>query len=157
MTFRLSLRLLALGLAPLSMQADVFPAGPHVYVEGSAEIRVEPDTVQLWVAIEATDPQLSVAKKTVDERTRRLIAACKALGIAGDDVTTAGLQIGPDYDYREQKRVLVGTKVFREIDVTLRKLDRYSELVQALVSAEIGAIRSMTLSTTKAAKILDEA
>src|SRR5215470_7674853 len=77
---------LLVALTSTSAMADPFPTGPHVYVEGSAEVRVEPDTVHLWVAIAATDPQLATAKASVDDRARKLIESCKKLGIKGVDI-----------------------------------------------------------------------
>jgi uncharacterized protein len=151
------LLLLLLAFAAAPVIADPFPAAPHVYVEGSAEVRLEPDTLQLWVAIEATNPQLATAKASVDERARKLIESCKRLGIEDDDITSASLEFGPAYDDRSSERKFLGTKVQREIDVTLRKLDRYSELVQAIVASQVGRITSTTMSSSKGAMVLEEA
>jgi len=138
--------------------ANPFPTAAHVYVEGSAEIRVEPDTLHLSVAIEATDPQIAPAKASVDERARKLIESCKRLEIKDQDITSTSLQMAPEYDYqRNEGRKFLGTKVRRDIDVVLRKLDRYSELVQAIVSAQIGQITSTTMSSSRGDKIVEEA
>jgi uncharacterized protein len=155
MTPRLSLVLLV--FASAAARADVFPTAPHVYVEGSAEIRIEPDSVQIAVAIEATDPQLAAAKATVDDRARKLIDTCKRLGIEDRDITAASLQMRPHYEYRREERKFLGTSVYREIDVTLRDLDHYSELIKAFVSARVGEITSTALSSSKGAGVLEQA
>jgi uncharacterized protein YggE len=155
MTPRLSL--LFLVFASSAARAGVFPVGPHVYVEGSAEIRIEPDTVQITVAIEATDPQLAAAKATVDDRARKLIDACKRLGVEDRDITSASLQMRPHYEYRREERKFLGTSVYREIDVTLRDLGHYSELIKSFVSAQVGEITSTTLSSSNGAGILEQA
>ena len=43
--------LLIFVVAAQTASADAFPDAPHVYVEGSAEIRVEPDTLELAIVI----------------------------------------------------------------------------------------------------------
>jgi uncharacterized protein YggE len=155
MTLRLIL-LVALLLAAPAL-ADPFPKAPHVYVEGSAEIRVEPDTLELSLVIEATDPQIAAAKARVDERSRKLIAACREIGIKEGDITSMNLQIGPAYGYAGHERKFLGTRVYRPIEVILRDLDSYPELIKAIVSAQIGEITSATLTSSKADKTLDQA
>ncbi len=146
-----------LAFAAVTAKADPFPTAPYVYVEGSAEIRVEPDTLELSFNIEATDPQPATAKASVDERTRKLISACKELGIADDDISSASLQMGPAYEYRNEERQFLGTRVHRHIDVILRDLAKYPALIQALVASPIGEINSTTLSSSKGAKTLEQA
>jgi uncharacterized protein YggE len=148
---------LALFLAAASANADPFPTEPHVYVEGSAEIRVEPDTLELSIVIEATDAQLAVAKSKVDERAQKLIAACKQLGIADADLTSASLEIGPAYDYSDQQRKLIGTKVGRPIEVKLRDLAKYAELIQATVAAKVDQIESTVMSSSKGKQLIEDA
>jgi uncharacterized protein YggE len=153
-----ALFILLLATASLAARAaDVFPDAPHVYVEGSAEIRVEPDTLELSLVIEATDPQLATAKAKVDERTRQLIAACKQLGVADADVTSATLQIGPAYDYTSSRAKMIGTRAGRSLEVKLRDLSKYSELIQAVVAAKVDRIDSTVMSSSKAATTLQDA
>jgi uncharacterized protein len=154
MTLRLIL-LVALVAAPAF--ADPFPKAPHVYVEGSAEIRVEPDTLELSLVIEATAPQLAAAKARVDERSRRLIAGCREIGIQEADITSMNLQIGPAYDYTGRERKFLGTRVYRQIEVILRDLDSYPGLIKAIVSAQIAEINSATLTSSKADQTIDQA
>jgi uncharacterized protein YggE len=136
--------------------ADPFPAAPHVYVQGSAEIRVQPDTARLWLGIEATDLVLATAKSSVDERTRKLIASCKALGIADEDISSTSLQIGPEYDYNNERK-FIGTKVRRDVELILHDLNRYSDLVQAIVAAQVGEITSIEMSSSRGNKVIEEA
>lgn len=147
---------LLLTLASLPALASPLPKAPHVYVAGSAEVRIQPDTLAISLGISATDPQVAAAKAKVDERTRKLLSECRRLGIPDDDISAASLRIGPHYEYRSSERKLVGTRVDREVEVILRNLERYSELVQAIVASEVGEIRSMEPSSSKGAKTLDQ-
>ena len=142
---------------PMTARADVFPSEPHVYVEGSSEIRVEPDTLELSLVVEATDPKLDAAKARVDERARKLVDACRQLGIADADIIAATLQIGPAYDYTGGRTKLIGTRVARPIDVKLRDFEKYSELIQAVVASGVERIDATTMSSSQQAKILQDA
>jgi uncharacterized protein len=154
---RTTLTVLLIAFAPLAARAELFPDAPHVYVEGSAEIRVEPDTLELSLVIEATAPQLADAKAKVDERAHQLIAAWMKLGIAEADLTSASLQIGPAYDYSGNERKLIGTKVGRPIEVKLRDLEKYSELIQVAVAAKVDRIDSTVMSSSKGKQLIEDA
>jgi uncharacterized protein len=137
--------------------ADLFPAAPHVYVQGSAELRIEPDTLDLSLAIQSVDLQPAVAKRKVDDRTRKLLAAFEALGIPAEDVSSASPLIGPWFEYQRDVRKFVGTRVYRQVDVTLRDLSRYSEVIAAVVAAEVDEIDSSRLSSSRSAPLLEQA
>lgn len=117
--------------------ADPLPQQAHVYVEGSAEIEAEPDLMNFSLSIELVDLDLAKAKASVDERSRQLIALCKKMGISAKDIATTALNIRPQYEYRNQERVLVGNSVSRQVDISLRDLKKYPEFMQALVTAKI--------------------
>lgn len=125
------------------------PKAPHIYVEGSSEIRVVPDTVTIAVAIVAIDADIAKAKATADEKARVFIEACRGIGVADEDISSANLVIGPAYEYVNDERKLMGTRVHRDIEVVLRQLDQYPALVRALVTAGVAEITSTSLSSSK--------
>lgn len=117
--------------------ATPLPAQPHVYVEGSAELEVEPDTMTFSLSIQKVDLDLAKAKADVDTRSRLLIDACKKFGIKAADIATTALNIRPEYDYKDNQRVLTGNNVSRQVDITLRDLKKYPEMMKTLVDAKI--------------------
>lgn len=123
--------------------ADPLPKVPHVYVEGTAQVAVAPDQMELNVQILDEDKALAVAKQKTDEKSHKLLAALKALGIADKDIATSTLQVQEVYDYVDGKQTLRGSQVSRRINLTLRDLTKYSDLIKALVDANI----SQTLET----------
>lgn len=125
-----------LAMSPLVM-ANPLPAQPHVYVEGSAEIEVEPDMMTFTLSIQTVDIDLAKAKADVDARSRLLIETVKKFGIKADDVATTALNIRPEYEYKENQRVLTGNNVSRQVDINLRDLKKYPEMMKALVDAKI--------------------
>lgn len=132
--------------------ATPLPAQPHVYVEGFAELEVEPDTMTFSLSIQTVDMDLAKAKTDVDARSRLLIETCKKFGIKAEDIATTALNIRPEYDYRENQRVLTGNNVSRQVDITLRDLKKYPEMMKALVDAKISETinTNLTVSDKKA-------
>lgn len=121
----------------LPLSANPLPNQPHVYVEGSAELSVEPDTMSFSLSIAHTDLELAKAKAEVDARSRLLIDTAKKLGIKTDDIATTALNVRPEYDYNDGKRELKGNVVSRQVDITLRDLAKYPEVMKAFVDAKI--------------------
>lgn len=128
---------LALGLLSQLTAASPLPDKPHVYVEGSAEAEVTPDTMTFSLLIEKTDLDLAAAKADVDSRSTLLINTCKKLGIKTDAIATTALSIFPEYDYKDQGRVFSGNRVSRQVDITLKDLTKYAQVMKALVDAKI--------------------
>ncbi len=124
-------------LLSIPVLATPLPNQPHVYVEGSAELEIEPDTMTFTLSIQTVDVDLAKAKADVDSRSRLLIDTIKKFGINAEDVATTALNIRPEYDYRDNQRVLTGNNVSRQVDITLRDLKKYPEMMKALVDAKI--------------------
>lgn len=143
-------------IAALLLGSGVFasplPAQPHVYVEGSAELEVEPDMMVFTLSIQTVDLDLAKAKADVDARSRLLIDTLKKFGVKADDIATTALNIRPEYDYRDNQRVLTGNNVSRQVDINLRDLKKYPALMKALVDAKVSETinTQLTLSDKKA-------
>jgi uncharacterized protein YggE len=139
-------------LCSVSAVATPLPAQPHVYVEGSAEIEVEPDMMTFTLSIQTVDIDLAKAKADVDARSRLLIEASKKFGIKAEDIATTALNIRPEYEYKENQRVLTGNNVSRQVDIKLRDLKKYPEMMKALVDAKISETinTNLTLADKKA-------
>ncbi|HCS62760.1 MAG TPA: SIMPL domain-containing protein [Cellvibrio sp.] len=140
------------GVCSFSAMATPLPAQPHVYVEGSAEIEVEPDMMTFTLSIQTVDIDLAKAKADVDARSRLLIEASKKFGIKAEDIATTALNIRPEYEYKENQRVLTGNNVSRQVDINLRDLKKYPEMMKALVDAKISETinTNLTLADKKA-------
>ena len=115
--------------------ASPLPDKPHVYVEGSAEVEVTPDLMTFSLLIEKTDLDLAAAKADVDARSNLLINTSKKLGIKPDAIATTALSIFPEYDYKDQGRVFSGNRVSRQVDIKLKDLTKYAQVMKALVDA----------------------
>lgn len=141
--FALALMAVSPFMASSFAAASPLPAQPHVYVEGSAELEVEPDMMTFSLSIQKVDLDLAKAKADVDERSRLLIETVKKFGVAAKDIATTALNIRPEYEYKDNQRVLTGNNVSRQVDINLRDLKKYPDMMKALVDAKI----SETIST----------
>ncbi|WP_039912717.1 SIMPL domain-containing protein [Cellvibrio mixtus] len=139
-------------LLSIPVFATPLPNQAHVYVEGSAELEVEPDTMTFTLSIQKVDLDLAKAKADVDARSRLLIDAIKKFGIKSEDVATTALNIRPEYEYKDNQRVLTGNNVSRQVDITLRDLKKYPDLMKALVDAKISETinTNLTVANKKA-------
>lgn len=153
---RLFASIMALCL-PSAAYSQPLPNEPHIYVEGAAEIDVEPDRLVVKVLVSSVDTSASVAKSDVDERSRRLIDMARGLQIDEADISATTLMLSPSYEWTNQKREFEGTRVARRIEIVLGDLSRYSELMQAIMSAEINEIVSTKLESTSSASVEDQA
>jgi uncharacterized protein YggE len=152
-----SLVALVAALLSLPLWANPLPTQPHVYVEGSAEIEVEPDMMTFSLSIQTQDLDLAKAKTDVDARSNILIDACKKFGIKPVDIATSALNIRPEYDYRDQQRVFAGNHVSRQVDINLRDLKKYPEMMKALVDAKVSETINTALTVSDKKALEDKA
>lgn len=151
--------LLAFGMFFLSAVAlaSPLPNKPHIYIEGSAEIEVIPDQMTITLGLSDENMDVAIAKQSVDQRSVQLLAALKTLGIAAKDIATTALQVTPVFDYVDSKQVPRGSRVYRQVDITLRDLEKYGALVQALINAKISNTVDTKLSVSNEKVVSDQA
>ena len=143
----------------ISMQCfgNPLPDKPHVYVVGFGEVEVEPDIMTIKVGIEAKDKVMKTAKADVDGRSNTLINSCINIGIERRDISSTALQIRPHYEYHDNRRVFSGTIVSRQIEITLKDLKNYPDLMMSLVEANVTQTISTNLSISNDKSLSDKA
>jgi uncharacterized protein YggE len=144
-------------LMSIATHASPLPAKPHIYVEGSAEIEVIPDQMTISLGLTAENMEVGIAKEEVDDRSRLLIETLKKMDIAARDIATTALQVTPVHDYIDGKQVPRGSRVYRQVEITLRNLENYGELMQALMDAKISNTVNTRLSISDKKQVSDQA
>ena len=134
-----------LTLCATSALADAFPDEPHIVVDGSALVSSVPDVLEMSLSISELDLDVAKAAATVEARSSRFLAVVKSLGIEPRDITSSELSITPKYNWNNREQVLVGTLVSRKIELELRDLSKYHDLIAVVIEARIGEIRRTTL------------
>lgn len=149
--------LLLLMLLPAAAFAAALPAAPYVQVSGRGTLRVVPDIAHVSVTVEKTDRSLAAARAAVEHRAAAIIEAARRLGVAEHDIRAASLSIWPEYQWQNNTQVFVGQHVSRGIEITLRDLARYPDLVAALVKAGVDSATSARLDHSDMPRLRREA
>lgn len=109
----------------------------YIDVNGQGEVEVFPDFLTLSIALTATESTVALAKDQVDQSFSQLTTTAKALGIQADDIESNRVSNHPQWQYeRDGKRTLTGHTVQRPVTVTLRDLDQYGALLEAIMVDE---------------------
>lgn len=137
--------------------ASSLPDAPHIVVSGEHEIRVAPDTMTMTLGITQTGLEVSKARESVEEKSRKLLTAFETLAIAPKDISSARLRITPHYNWNQKAQIYSGTEVSRTIEVTLRNLGLYDDLLRAIIDAGVAQIHSTRLSSSKEKQFRQEA
>lgn len=137
--------------------AGSVPEVPHIVVTGEAELRATPDILTLSLSMTETGLEVAAARNSIEARSIQLINALAALDIAKEDISSAQLQITPHYNWDNQAQIYVGTEVSRTVDVTLRDLSRYDDLIRSIIDAGVAQIHSTRLSSSKEKELRQQA
>jgi len=79
------------------------------------------------------------------------------MGIKERDIATTALRVNPSYTYENNRQVPNGTTVSRQVDLHLRDLKKYPEIMKAFVEAEISQTISTQLLVANEQELADEA
>ncbi|MGA9852923.1 MAG: SIMPL domain-containing protein [Gammaproteobacteria bacterium] len=137
--------LLILSLLPLAALADALPSMPYVQVSGHGTLTVVPDMARVAVTVGKTGKDLVSARAEVERRAAQVIEAAKRLGIPERDINAASISVWPEYQWQNNTQMYMGQHVNRHIEITLRDMGRYADLMSALVKAGVTNIGSTTL------------
>ena len=130
-----------------------------VAVSGRGEVTAQPDIAFLTLGVEARNPSMEAARKTVNDTVGRVLALCKDLGIDSNLVGATRLQVQPDYSWNEQqrKRVLEGYVVSRQVRVELRDLEKLGALIERAIDAGVNQASDPALDSSRRKELEREA
>jgi uncharacterized protein YggE len=130
----------------------------NISVTGDAMVKVVPDEVILTLGVETRHEELAVAKRHNDERVQRVIAVARQLGIEEKHIQTDFINISPEYEYRSNGiDRIVGYRVGKTIEITLRDIDRFDDLLAETLEAGANYVHGIQFRTTELRKYRDQA
>jgi uncharacterized protein YggE len=136
---RILLVLALLCALPAAIAADRF-----ITTKGEAKVEVPPEFVRVEISILAIGPDLAKLKHDVDVRTQKVLEGTAALGIAGADIESGGMQVTREFESdRNDNETLRGYRVNRDMEIKLRAMDKYEQLTQSLADAKIDDVNSV--------------
>ncbi|CAI1036900.1 oxidative stress defense protein [Serratia proteamaculans] len=142
--------MVGLGTLPLALQAAEVPEGPHVVTSGTSSVDAIPDIATLAIEVSVSSKDAAQAKKQVDERVAQYFDFLQKNNIEKKDISAANLRTQPEYDYlKTGESVLKGYRAVRQVQVTLRQLDKLNELLDGALKSGLNEIRAVELGVAK--------
>ncbi|ERK12615.1 hypothetical protein L579_0429 [Pantoea sp. AS-PWVM4] len=146
------------GALPAMVQADELPNGPHVVTSGQASVEARPDIATLSIVVNVSSKDAADAKKQADSRVAQYFDFLQKNGIEKKDIDAANLSTQPEYDYtKEGKSVLKGYRAVRQVQVTLRQLEKLNELLDGALKTGLNEIRAVDLGVANPQTYKDQA
>ncbi|MEO2279377.1 SIMPL domain-containing protein [Pseudoalteromonas pernae] len=117
------------------VHAQALPDEPHMQVNGVGEVWATPDQVTINVSVNEQSMDVMQAKQVADGKLAKMIALLKEQGIAAKDIHASQLNIHSKtrYNRDSQRNEFDGYEVSRSVNVILRSVDKYANVLQALV------------------------
>lgn len=126
----------------------------------SADGRVEraPDVADLSAGVVTQAATASEAMRANAQRMAAVVAALKRAGVAERDIQTAGLNLNPQYLYREnQPPQLTGYQAINNVSVRVRDLSNMGRTIDALVFQGANQVNGPAFRLDKPDPALDQA
>ena len=109
------------------------PQGISVTGEGRAS--AAPDIVVLGLGVSAKASTVKAANSEVQEAMSDLLDSLEDDGVQEKDIQTSSFSIYPEYDYRNDERILTGYRVSHMLQVKVRDVDKVGEVIDDAVEA----------------------
>ncbi|RYJ52063.1 DUF541 domain-containing protein [Flavobacterium petrolei] len=127
---------------------------PQINVNGEGKVKVVPDQATIAVTVETKGNNAKDVKKQNDEKIDAVLKFIKKMNLAPADYKTQRVSLNPQYDYEKKKHSYNATQT---IEILLRDLSKYDELMEGLVNEGINRIDAVTFQSSKLAQYQSEA
>jgi len=114
-----------------------------------------PDVARVSFGVNVTKATVKAARATAAQQMTAIIEAVKGLGVADVDIQTTGLNLWPQYARNSTK--VTGYTLTEQIVVTVRDLDRASDVVDTAMSKGATEMSGITFEMADPAKALNDA
>ncbi len=129
-------------------------------VTGTAEVTVVPDICYLNFGV-TTEHKTSAgqAYKDNNQRMDALRATIRSLGVEDNDMQSRNFSVNPKYRYdnRTEKRTFEGYEVRHSLAVSLRALDKATDVLDAAMAAGASEVSSVSFTVENPKKYLGDA
>jgi uncharacterized protein YggE len=147
---------------------------PLIEVSGSAEVKVQPDEVDLKVGVETRDENLEVAKQKNDQRVSGALEFLDRNGVKGKDIQTDYISIEPVYDNNDNTRIDPQTGfpeydkhgaltnpvyylVRKSIGIKVTNVGSFDGLLTGLITNGVNVVMGIDFRTSEIRKYKDQA
>ncbi|MFZ6030141.1 MAG: SIMPL domain-containing protein [Chloroflexota bacterium] len=167
LTLVLSVALLAVLLmavaAPKAVaQVDDTTDGPTrtLYVSGSGQVSVQPDTVIVRIGVQTEAESAAAALDQNNEQMQGLVRLLRDRGVASADIQTQNVSLYPRYEDSgrdNRSQTLAGYTVTNIVEARLRQIDSVGEVLDAAIAAGGNRIESIRFDVSNPEQYLDAA
>lgn len=102
-----------------------------ISVCGKSKIRISPDFIKINIDVYKISSTLDESQKSVNSIVKNILQILKEYGV--DDINTHTIDFGQEYDYEDNKRVLLGQKVKQTISFIFYEIDENIEKVKFIM------------------------
>jgi uncharacterized protein YggE len=127
---------------------------PQISVNGEGKVKVVPDQATILATIETKGNNAKDVKKQNDQKIEAVLKFIKKMNLAPADYNTQRVSLNPEYDYEKKKHNYNATQT---IEIVLKDLSKYDELMEGLVDEGINRIDNVTFQSSKLAQYQSEA
>ena len=106
-----------------------------ISVNGSGKVSGKPDVAKLSLGVQAEADTVQSARDRAAISLDAIIKTLKTNGVAEKDIQTQQLNIQPQYDYNNGNQRLRGFQVTNTLSVTVRDINKTSQIVDDAVKA----------------------
>ncbi|MGS2724638.1 SIMPL domain-containing protein [Porticoccus sp. GXU_MW_L64] len=145
-------------LVPILAIADQYDRR-LIHTNGYGEVKVKPDMAKLALSVSVQRKKALDAKSEADKRVNDLLAGLKKLGIKHKEVIASGVRTQPRFEYSKlsSKRTFVGYTATRDLTITVKKLDKLTDVMDLALSHNIENINQVRYESSQADKHINQA
>ncbi len=127
---------------------------PQINTNGEGKVKVVPDQAAIAVTVETKGNNAKDVKKQNDQKIEAVLKFIKKMNLAPEDFKTKRVSLNPQYDYEKKKHSYNATQT---IEILLKDLSKYDELMEGLVDEGINRIDEVTFQSSKLGQYQSEA
>ncbi len=145
--------------APQSSTDYAIPAdGTLLSVSASADAKRVPDVANMSTGVVTQAADANAAMRANAVQMDKVMAAIRAAGIAERDIQTSGINLNPQYNYRDNAPpTITGYQASNTVSITVRDLSRLGKVLDALVEQGANQVNGPSFEVDKPDDAYDEA
>jgi len=127
---------------------------PQINVSGEGTIKIAPDQATINATVETKGNNAKEVKRQNDQQMEAVLKLIKKMNLAPADYRTQRVSLNPIFDYEKKKTTYNATQT---IEIILRDLSKYDELMEGLVNQGINRIDNVVFQSSKLAQYESDA
>jgi uncharacterized protein YggE len=132
--------------------------GPMLNLSAFGEVKVAPDMASITTGVSTEALTAAEAMRLNREKMTAVVAALRRQGVDQKDIQTSGLNLSPQYTYRDnQPPLLRGYQASNNVSVTVYNLERLGAVVDAVVASGANQINGVNFGLKESQAAQDDA